>query len=177
MMDIPNALRKAASARVSIFVVGILTLSAFGIAHSQNQASSAAMRKLPLSLNEVMVALTDRSAEPFWSAAQKAPANRQQWDELEYTAMQVALSGVVISLPGTGGADAAWVSQAKWQDFAKQLTDVGMRGFAAAKAKNTNAISKVGDDLVEVCEGCHRAFKPEIPTQGIIMHSEYYQPK
>jgi hypothetical protein len=30
---------------------------------------------------------------------------------------------------------------------------------------------------VEVCESCHRKFKPEIPTQGMLMHSEYYKPK
>jgi hypothetical protein len=52
-----------------------------------------------------------------------------------------------------------------------------MKGVAAAKTKDSAAISSLGDQLVQVCEGCHRAFKPNIPTQGIIMHSEYYKAK
>lgn len=132
--------------------------------------------KLPVSMNEVMVALTDRSAEPFWTASQKLPQDQQGWDELEYNAMQIALSGVVISFPGTGAADAGWVNQKEWQDFAKQLTTVGMKALKAAKSKDRETITTTGSELVDVCEGCHAKFKPDIPSQGILMHSEYYQP-
>jgi hypothetical protein len=156
-------------------------LGCSGANNAQPAASSsepaAATTKLPMSLNEVMVALTDRSAEPFWSASQNLPKDQRGWDELEYNAMQLALSGVVISFPGTGAADAGWVAQPEWQTNAKKLTDIGMRALAAVKVKNGEAIAALGTELVELCEGCHTKFKPDIPTQGILMHSEYYKPK
>lgn len=146
-------------------------------ASGSSSMPAVAATRLPVSLNEVMVALTDRSAEPFWSASQNLPKDQQGWDELEYNAMQLALSGVVIAFPGTGAADAGWVSQPEWQANAKKLTDVGMKGLAAVKVKDGAAITALGTELVELCEGCHAKFKPDIPTQGVLMHSEYYRPK
>jgi hypothetical protein len=163
--------------RGAIVFLGTVFLGSFNVAHSQQPAAKTAKLTLPLSINAVMVALTDRSAEPFWSAAQKKLTSQQDWDEFEYQATQIALSGVVISIPGTGKVDPLWVTQPQWLDFAKRLTDVGMKGVAAAKAKDSASVSSLGDQLVQVCEGCHRAFKPNIPTQGIIMHSEYYKAK
>ena len=178
-----NSHQKASARRRHIFAMCSLGLVFLGYGSADAQqfgtATSpvqAAETRLPISINAVMVALTDRSAEPFWTASQKPPKGQQGWDELQYNAMQIALSGVVISFAGTGKFDASWVNQQEWQTRAKQLSAVGMRALDAAKTKDRAGIAKAGDDLVEVCEGCHRRFKPDMPSQGIIMHSEYYNP-
>jgi hypothetical protein len=38
----------------------------------------------------------------------------------------------------------------------------------AVDAKNQMALRSAGDALVEVCEGCHKQFKPDVPTEGIL---------
>ena len=157
---------------VLVLCVGILTLGTLNVAYSQQSGGM----KLPVSLNAAMVALTDKSAEPFWTGAQNNPTTQQDWDELEYYATQLAISGVVITIPGTGPSDSMWVNQVAWQNLSKQLTDISMKGLTAVRAKDRDAIKEVGNNLVDVCESCHRLYKPDIPTQGIIMHSEYYRP-
>ena len=36
----------------------------------------------------------------------------------------------------------------------------------AVAARDITRISSAGDEIVEVCEGCHFAFKPDLPTSG-----------
>jgi hypothetical protein len=81
----------------------------------------------------------------LFAAGPEKLTSQQDWDEFEYQAMQIALSEVVISIPGTGKVDPLLVSQPQWLDLAKRLTDVGMKGVAAAKAKDSAAVSSLGD--------------------------------
>ena len=48
----------------------------------------------------------------------------------------------------------------------------------AIEAKDQAALMAAGEALVETCEGCHDAFKPGIPTEGImhVPHHEYGDP-
>jgi hypothetical protein len=144
---------------------------------AQSPVTPAAQTQLPVSLNAVMVALTDRSAEPYWNATQKRPRTQKDWDFVQYYATDIALAGVVIAYPGTGQLDATWVQNPDWQRRARMLTTIGMRALAAAKAKDQKGMQQAGNQLVQLCNDCHMQFKPEIPTQGIIMHSEYYNPE
>jgi hypothetical protein len=125
--------------------------------------------KLPVSLNAVMVALVDHSMRPIWSAADKAPTTEADWSSLEYHAYQVMIAGTLIRIPGTGPADAGWVAQPEFQQFAQQLTDEGSATLAAVKRKDLPAIVKLGNEVVATCEACHAKFKPEIPTGKIML--------
>lgn len=140
-------------------------------------APGASPSRLPVSINAVMVALTDRSAEPYWSASQKRPRTQKEWDFLQYYATDIALAGFIISTPGTGQLDAGWVQQPEWQQRARMLTAIGMQALAAVKDKDQARMRAAGDELVRLCNDCHMQFKPDIPSQGIIMHSEYYNPQ
>ena len=140
-------------------------------------AAAAATARLPVSINAVMVALTDRSAEPYWSASQKRPRTQKDWDFLQYYATDIALAGFVIATPGTGQLDAGWVQEPQWRERARMLTAIGMQALAAVKAKDQTRMRSAGDQLVRLCNDCHAQFKPDIPSQGIIMHSEYYNPQ
>lgn len=171
-----------------IGALGTLLLAGGGVALAQHAAGAAPAPKapqavhrgvthLPVSINALMVALTDRSAEPFWDAAQKMPQTQQQWDFLRYYATDIALAGVLITYPGTGQHDAGWVSSPDWQQRARHLTAVGMEALSAVEARNEAHIKAAGNELVRVCNDCHMIYKPEIPSQGIIMHSQYYNPQ
>lgn len=125
----------------------------------------AGISKLPVSLNEVMVALVNESADPIWIAAARPPESDEHWRAVERAAYQIELAGALLAIPGTGARDAEWTANPQWQSFTTALTQAGKQSVAAAEARDIQAVSKAGDVLVEVCEGCHKAFKPDIPTQ------------
>ena len=125
---------------------------------------------LEVSLNAVMVGLVDHASHSIWEAAttEHAPKTDKDWEEVEHHALQIAAAGSVISKAGTGGSDAVWVKTPDWQRYAKELADTGVAAWDAAKKKDMQAVTDVGDRLVMTCEGCHELYKGELPTEGIL---------
>src|SRR5215468_1576735 len=69
------------------------------------------------------------------------------------------------SIGGTGEPDVGWALSPAWQDWSLNLRDAGVAVKRAVDAKNQMALRSAGDALVEVCEGCHKQFKPGVPTE------------
>ena len=46
----------------------------------------------------------------------------------------------------------------------------GMAALRAGETKNKEALVAANGQLVETCEGCHKQFKPALPSEGI-MHT------
>jgi hypothetical protein len=113
-----------------------------------------------------MVALVNDAADPIWIAAWREPRNDQEWRELERRAYQLQLAGSLITHPGTGGLDDEWTAKPAWTQWSNQLRATGVDAIAAIENRDLDAISNIGDQLVEVCEGCHMDFKPAVPTGG-----------
>jgi hypothetical protein len=130
----------------------------------------AAALPLGVSINAVMVGLIDHASHSIWDAGApgKAPKNDKAWQEVEHHAIQLAAAASVISTPGTGSADAAWVKNPEWQRYAKEMSDAALEGSNAAKSKDVKALAAVGDKLVATCENCHKAYKGDLPTEGIL---------
>ena len=149
-----------AAAMTCIILLGVTACGQSG------QPAGEAQAVLPVSLNEVMVALVNHSADPIWVAAWKNPQSEEDWRELERLAYQIEIAGLLLTMPGTGPMDREWVTKPGWQRLSIRLSQVGKDAVAAARTKDLEAISKVGDELVEVCEACHIAFKPAQPTGG-----------
>jgi hypothetical protein len=126
-----------------------------------------------VSINAMMVALVDHAAHSVWDAATKPPANDNDWQQLEYHAMQLAAAGTLISTGGTGPADPGWVLLPAWQQSSQRLADDGVAALQAARKRDAAALSTVGDRLLENCEGCHKQFKPDVPTEGLVHRPEY----
>jgi hypothetical protein len=122
--------------------------------------------RLPVSLNEVMVAMVNQAADPIWVAAWRNPETDAEWRSLERRALQLQLAGALLAYPGTGPMDTAWTADPAWQDFAGRLGAAGAHAAAAARARDVTAISAAGDEIVDVCEACHLRFKPAVPTGG-----------
>ena len=122
--------------------------------------------RLPVSLNDVMVALVNEAADPIWVAAWREPDSEAQWRELERRAYQLQLAGALIAHPGTGALDDQWTSDEKWLMWSNKLRAAGEFAITAVEQRDNEAISAAGDDIVEVCEGCHIDFKLPMPTAG-----------
>jgi Cytochrome C' len=128
---------------------------------------------LPVSINAVMVALVDHASEPLWVDAYKKARTADGWRETEYDAYQMAVSGKLIQLAGTGPNDAAWVVEPEWKESADTMTSAGMDALKAAQAKDTKALAAAGDKLVAACETCHKKFKPGLTSMGLYKSPSY----
>jgi hypothetical protein len=79
----------------------------------------------------------------------------------------------LVSVPGAGARDAAWVSSPGWQKWARALSDGGLAAMKASQAKNLEQLIAANGQLVDACEGCHKEFKPELPSEGIVHAHEH----
>ena len=121
---------------------------------------------LPVSLNEVMVALVNHSADAIWEADWRKPRSDAGWLELERMAYQLQLGGALLVIPGDGPMDRAWAGHPDWIAWSRQLEAAGERALEAVSARDVDAIRKSGDEIVAICEGCHVDFKPPLPSSG-----------
>jgi hypothetical protein len=97
-----------------------------------------------------------------------APKTDADWDNIVEHATQVAAAGALIRLEGTGPNDRAFVQQPDWQKFAADVSNAGIAALRAAEAKNHDALVTANGQLVDACEGCHKRFKPALPSEGIM---------
>jgi cytochrome c556 len=125
-----------------------------------------------VSVNALMVTWIDNSAHVLWNAERpgRAPKNDADWLELQEHATQLAAAGTLIQLGGTGQADPGWAKSPLWKTHAQGMADAAVQNIEAAKTKNLDALVKANGKLVEACEGCHKEFKPDLPTEGIKHH-------
>lgn len=122
--------------------------------------------RLPVSLNAVMVALVNHSADPIWQAAWRNPETERDWRELERMAYQLQIAGALLVVPGTGPLDDAWAADPGWQEWSNKLRVAGKRAMDSLQTRDMERIAMTGDEIVGICEGCHAAFKPALPTGG-----------
>jgi hypothetical protein len=123
----------------------------------------------PVSINAEMVSVVDHAAHELWSVEHEGhkPKTPADWEELSEHATQLAAAGALIMLPGTGANDVTLTQQAKWQKRAKDLSAVGIAELKASQGNNIDALITANGRLVDVCEGCHKDFKPSLPSEGI----------
>jgi hypothetical protein len=63
--------------------------------------------------------------------------------------------------------DDEWTGNQQWVTWSNQLEAAGERAVKAVAARDITRIASSGDEIVDVCEGCHIAFKPDLPTSGM----------
>jgi cytochrome c556 len=126
----------------------------------------------PFSVNEMMVMIVDQPGELLWDVekAGHAPKTDEDWYNLENHAVSLASAATLIQLGGTGPADAGWARQPTWRSSAQQLVAAAMAARTAAHAKDMAGLTTANGQIVEACEGCHKEFKPDIPTGKLFLH-------
>jgi hypothetical protein len=140
---------------------------------AKGEPAVSAAPTLPVSINATMVALVDHASEPLWVAAYKPPKTEAAWRETEYNAYQVAVTGKLIQLAGTGPNDAKWIADPNWKSDADAMSEAGMQALRAAQAKDVKSLDDAGAKLVEACEACHMKFKPSLTTEGLYKSPDY----
>jgi hypothetical protein len=151
----------------AVLVASLVVTSAHG---EPAPAPSMAAIKPVISYNVLMVKFVDQAADVIWTAAVKPPKNDAEWEQVEYHATQLATTGTILQVGGLGPRDMEWRNSPTWSVFADKMTAFALAAAQAARKKDVAGVKRAGDGLILNCEGCHRAFKPEIPTQGIATH-------
>lgn len=123
-----------------------------------------------ISFNRLMVDFIDQVADPIWNAAVTPPQSDAEWEQVEYHAIQLAMTGPLLRLGGTGPMDAEWTASPGWAPFTDKMTEAALAAAQAARNKDVAAIQAAGDQIVLNCEGCHREFKLDLPTEGLATH-------
>ena len=132
-------------------------------------ATSAPPVESPVSINAEMVRLVDHAAHQLWNAEKEgqAPKTDADWQNIVEHATQIAAAGALIRLEGTGPNDRTFVQQPDWQKFAGAVSNAGLAALKAGETKNQEALVTANGQLVDACEGCHKRFKPALPSEGI----------
>jgi hypothetical protein len=163
-------LRAPGPARVFAASLVIVSISGAGL----SQPDDAAFVPPATSVNALMVALVDHAAHEIWEAGSAPTLTGRDWQVVEQHALQLAAAGTLVSLGGTGPEDANWAMSPPWQQWSRALGQGGLAALAAVQKTDQRALRAAGETIVETCFGCHDAFKPDAPTEGL-MHVPHYE--
>lgn len=136
--------------------------------------ANAGQLTLPVSINAAMVGMIDHSADYLFALGNgDLPRNQNDWHLVSNSAYEIMLGGAVIQIPGTGQFDREWVQNPEWIRLSGELTGIGEDAVRLAEAESTDVAAwrEVGDRLIQNCLNCHKMFKPEIPSEGILRGS------
>jgi len=152
-------------------VMGLIAVCGWKLSLAQSDDSDFV--PVGTSINALMVALVDHSAHEIWEAGSAENLTGRDWQTVEQHAIQLVASGTLVSLGGTGVADRGWVMAPAWQEWTQRMTDGALAALEAVRDTDKDALNDAGGVIIESCEGCHEAFKPDVPTEGI-MHIPHY---
>jgi hypothetical protein len=165
---------KTIRARAVAFAIAAASIAVGAARLGDAQQSDADTVSLETSINAVMVALVDHAAHEIWEAASAPTLTVRDWQTVEQHALQLVASGALITLEGTGSQDKVWVATPSWREWARSLTEGGLAALDAAQKSDQRALRAAGETIVDTCFGCHDAFKPDAPTEGL-MHIPHYE--
>lgn len=153
---------------------GLIALSVILANRAQAADSGVTTFPVPVSINALMVTLIDHSAHYIWDySVLEREITTDEWRTIEYYAIQLAGSGPLITLGGSGTLDNTWARSPDWLRYSQDMSAGAMLALDASKAKDKTMLLNAGNVLIESCEGCHRAFKPDVPTEGMTHQPDY----
>jgi hypothetical protein len=87
------------------------------------------------------------------------------WDYVDYAAAMLAEATPLLLTPGRTCANGkpVPVERADWIKYTKDMLEIARKSYAAAKARNQEAVSDSTGDLSDACLACHRVFRDRRP--------------
>lgn len=127
-----------------------------------------------VSVNAMMVDLVDHAGHNLWEAERegKAPKRDADWANIEEHAVQLVAAASAITVGGSGPNDTVWIDTPSWRGHARKMADAAAEAVSAAQAKKLDGLVAANGKLVESCEGCHKEFKPSLPSEGLVHRHE-----
>lgn len=110
-------------------------------------------------VKQVMQSITIPEADVVWSVPNETPKDDAAWLKVENSALALAESGNLLMMEGRA------VDHEEWMKHASLLIDVATKAATAARAKDANQMSDIGDELYTVCENCHMKYMQQAAPQ------------
>jgi len=139
-------------------------LAALGCAHQQ--PPPAPPFKPVTTVLELMESVIAHAAEVYWDSVQvtvdaegtheRKPETDEEWEFVWASALALAESGNLLMMEPRALDDGAWMQ------FARSLVDAGVAAAEAAQAQDVERVFAAGEQVYNVCLGCHTRYVPEL---------------
>jgi hypothetical protein len=148
--------------------LGLLALL-YGFALAETPAS----HPLPISLVDVMRASVEIPADGIWAAEGADKMSDEDWQLADQDAVNLIAATTLLATAGTGKNDAKWVANADWQAWVRDMQKTALQIRSAVKATDQKKMVAAADHLQEVCEACHKKYRPQAPSDGVSRYPFY----
>jgi hypothetical protein len=115
-------------------------------------------------VKQLMQGIVDPSADVVWGSVatiftkdgmeERRPKNDAEWANVRNHAMMLTEAGNLLMMPPRAKDGGEWMKRAQ------ELVDTASMALRAAEAKNVDQLYKVGGDIDEACEHCHKKYWP-----------------
>ena len=117
-----------------------------------------------------MESVIAHAAEVYWESVQVTvdadgeheldPETDEEWESVWAAALAIAESGNLLMMTPRAVDDGAWM------EFARSLIDAGVEAAAAAEAHDPDRVFAAGEQVYNVCLGCHTRYVPLVVPEG-----------
>jgi len=113
------------------------------------------------SLKQVMRSIPYPNSDIIFAVQKKAPQSEEEWKTVENSAMAIAETANLITMPGRlrENGRPVPVQRPDWVKYAQGLVDAGQTCFKAARARNQDGVSDCTGQLADSCSNCHEVYR------------------
>ena len=114
---------------------------------------------------QLMESVIAHASQVYWGAVEvivdadgvteNYPETDEEWESVWAAAMSIAESGNLLMMAPRAVDDGAWMQ------FSAALVKVGVEAAAAAEAKDPERVFAAGEQVYNVCSGCHARYIAE----------------
>jgi hypothetical protein len=101
---------------------------------------------------QVMLGLTIPASDVVFQVGAAAPTDDAGWEKVQANAAMLAESANLLLTPPRA------IDAPEWTGFAKTLIAASKTALQAAQAHDVDKVLEAGNQIYEVCDGCHRKY-------------------
>ncbi len=101
------------------------------------------------SVTQLMLVMVIPASNALFDVARNVPDTDEGWAGVQNQAVILAESGNLLMMGDRAQDSAVWMSTSR------ALVDAGEAALRAAEAKDVDAITDIGNQIIEACESCH----------------------
>ncbi|MBI1362254.1 MAG: hypothetical protein GC155_18420 [Alphaproteobacteria bacterium] len=169
-MSISGTFRQMCAVALTALLCGGNVAGAAPPIHSQSGSGETASQpasplKLRLPILAVMTGVINRASYPIFEAATSGrDLHDDEWLGIGQNAIDLVGAASLITLPGTGQADAAWVADPNWLKLSADMQTASIAVGLAAANKDRAAMTESASRLAQSCQSCHIQFSARLLT-------------
>ena len=107
-----------------------------------------------------MIRTVGPATQPIWDLSYADKMTPADWTRVQQATANLVRSVATVQSGGPVAAEQPRAKSAKWQDWTKKMATEANAAKAVADKKDQMALATAGDNLLEVCGGCHMDFDP-----------------